>query len=229
MPEELFDEDHAAKRDAMFAGLRPLADGLHLLSRAALADLPEQARVLCVGAGTGPEVFALAHGFPGWRFTAVDPAAPMLARLRRRAEAEGFTARIVVHEGTLDTLPPGEPFDAATCFLVSHFLTDLDARRGLLREIASRLRPGGRLLISDLVGDRASAEHASRLAAWRRMFQVGGVPEAEGETMLAALDTHVALLPEAELEGLLTSAGFELPVRFYQCLLVHAWYARRRT
>ncbi|WP_232288441.1 class I SAM-dependent methyltransferase [Anaeromyxobacter sp. K] len=62
-----------------------MRDALHLVTRLALGELPAQARILCVGAGTGAELLSLAAAFPGWRFTAVDPSEPMLRRCRARA------------------------------------------------------------------------------------------------------------------------------------------------
>jgi hypothetical protein len=60
------------------AKLAPLQEALYLLMAAVLAEAPEDARVLCVGAGTGAEVIELARRRAGWRFTLVEPAAAML-------------------------------------------------------------------------------------------------------------------------------------------------------
>ena len=78
-PVDHFDEEHAARYDERFARLAPMRDALHFIAAMALHDLPAEARVICVGAGTGAELLALAARFPSWRFMAVDPSAPMLA------------------------------------------------------------------------------------------------------------------------------------------------------
>ncbi|RYD68316.1 MAG: class I SAM-dependent methyltransferase, partial [Verrucomicrobiaceae bacterium] len=83
----VFGPEQAAAYDARFAKFAPMRDALHLLAGSILATLPEDARILCVGAGTGAEVLALAQRFPHWRFTAVEPSAPMLELCRQKATA----------------------------------------------------------------------------------------------------------------------------------------------
>jgi tRNA (cmo5U34)-methyltransferase len=61
----MFDESHAAAYDERFAKLAPMQDALHLVTQLALAELPADARVLCVGAGTGAELVHLAGALPG--------------------------------------------------------------------------------------------------------------------------------------------------------------------
>ena len=80
----VFDQKYASSHDQAGAKLAPMRDALHLFIRMVLSELPGDARVLCVGAGTGFELFALAEAFPHWRFTAVDPAAAMPSICRQR-------------------------------------------------------------------------------------------------------------------------------------------------
>lgn len=132
-PSVLFNQDRAAVYDTQFAKLVPMRDALHLLTRILLADFPADARILCVGAGTGLELIYLAEAFPQWQFTAVEPATAMLNICRQRTEACGIASRCTFHEGCLDSLPKSDAFDAATCLLVSQFIMQIEERRNFFQ------------------------------------------------------------------------------------------------
>lgn len=68
---QLFGKDHAASYDRRWEKLSTIMETLHLLSDFAFQNLPPKARVLCVGAGTGAEVIALAKKNPEWKFTLI--------------------------------------------------------------------------------------------------------------------------------------------------------------
>jgi SAM-dependent methyltransferase len=109
---------------------------------AALLD-PEWV-VADLGCGTGQTTAALAP-FVG-RVIAVDESSAMLSAARRRlADRENVELR----SGRLEDLPveDGE-LDAAILSLVLHFVVDPAA---VLAEAARALRPGGRLLVVDMV------------------------------------------------------------------------------
>lgn len=220
-----FDAQHAAVYDDRWAPLAPLRDSLHLQMRFVLQELPSDAHVLCLGAGTGAELIALAKNFPDWRFAAVDPSAPMLEVCRRRVAAEGFADRCEFHAAYVHELPAGIEFHAATTILVSQFLADRTQRIRFFREIASRLRPGGLLVSADLT-TAPRGQHESLLGVWQRMMRHAGANEEQVRGMLAAYAREVSLLPAEEMEALLAEAGFPAAVQFSQSLLIHAWYAR---
>jgi tRNA (cmo5U34)-methyltransferase len=111
----LFDKQ-ASSYDQQWSTMAPINGALHLLTSAVLGELPPNAHILCVGAGTGAEVLYLARRFPAWRFTAVEPSTAMLDLFRRRAEEQGIASRCVFHPGYLDSLPSADAFDAATAF-----------------------------------------------------------------------------------------------------------------
>jgi len=222
----IFDQQ-AAGYDARWANTAPIRDALHLLLDAVFARLPEHARVLCVGAGTGEEIDFLARRHPGWTFTAVDPSAAMLDVCRGKAERGGFADRCRFHEGYLESLPAEGGFDAATCFLVSQFIQDLSARSAFFRAIAARLRPGGLLASSDLASDVSSIEYERLLQTWLDMMLTAGIPAAGLDQMRAAYARDVAILPPRQVASLIQSSGFDTPVGFYQAGLIHAWYSTR--
>jgi tRNA (cmo5U34)-methyltransferase len=204
-----------------------MRDALHLLISAIFANLPTEARILCVGAGTGHELIYLARKFPGWRFAAVEPSAPMLEICRRKAEECGIAARCVFHEGYLDSLPPSAPFDAATSLLVSQFILESEARAAFFRAIAGRLRPGGYLASADLASDTTSATYQNLLEVWLRLMRETGSPPEQLEALRVTYGRDVALLPLEQVSSIIASGGFGTPVLFLQTCLIHAWYAQR--
>ena len=132
-----------------------------------------------LGCGTGQIAEALAPWVE--RVIAVDESAAMLQAARRRVR--GLT-NVEVRRGNLEALPiPDAALDALTCVLVLHHLP---APELALAEAARVLRPGGRLLLTDMLPHDRDA--------YRQ--QMG----------------HVWLgFSEAEIVRLLTEAGFETP------------------
>jgi tRNA (cmo5U34)-methyltransferase len=224
--EAVFDRQ-AAHYDAQWARMAPIRDGLHFLLEVIFADLPVNARILCVGVGTGAELTFLARTFPDWMFTAVEPSSAMLDLCRRRAEKDGYASRCYFHGGYVDSLPAEASHDGATCFLVSQFILEQQERRKLFRAIATRLRSGALLVSSDLAADVDSDAYDALLRNWLNVMAPGGCDPERLERARAAYAKDVAILPPAVVAAIIESAGFEPPIRFYQAGLMHAWLSKR--
>lgn len=222
----LFDQQ-AASYDTQWAKTVSIRDCLHFLLESLFAELPSAANILCVGVGTGAELEHLARKNPGWRFTAVEPSEPMLDICRQRAEAGGFSSRCVFHADYLETLPASELHDAATCFLVSQFILEQSERAKFFAEIARRLKPGGLLASSDLASDIGSPEYDVLLRAWVSMMSSADVSPEAVERIRNAYTQDVGVLPVTDIESVIKSGGFELPVQFFQAGLIHAWLSKR--
>jgi ArsR family transcriptional regulator len=111
----------------------------------ALLDLLDENWVVGdLGCGAGHISEALAPCVA--RVIAVDESGPMLAAAEKRlAGATNVDLRV----GTIESLPiDDESLDAAVLFLVAHFITD---PAKAMREIRRVLKPGGRLLVVDLM------------------------------------------------------------------------------
>lgn len=222
----IFDQQ-ASAYDERWAKTAPIRDALYFLLDAVFTGLRADARILCIGVGTGEEIGYLASRYPRWTFTLVEPSGAMLEVCRGKAAQGGFAARCQFHEGYLESLPAQEAFDAATCFLVSQFILEQEARADFFRGIGARLRPGGVLASSDLASDVATSEYDALLKAWLDMMLAAGIPAAGLEQMREAYARDVAILPPARVASLIGSAGFDTPVLFYQAGLIHAWFSRR--
>ena len=224
--DSLFDQQ-AAGYDAQWARMAPIRESLHFLLETVFADLPEDARLLCVGAGTGAEIAHLAQRFPRWRFLALDPAPAMIEACRARAERDGFADRCEFHAGLLETSPDTLAFDGATSFLVSQFLLDPVARTAFFAEIARRLRPGGTLAWADLAWDTSAPDYPAMLRLWMQTMSGAGLDADALDRVRAAYARDVGILPPDEVAALVASAGFERPLRFHQAGMIHAWCARK--
>lgn len=224
--EATFDQQ-SATYDQQWAKLAAFREGLHLLIGSVLTRLPERARMLCVGAGTGAEIHALASRFPTWTFTAVEPSSGMVAVAQQRAKDYGYADRCTFHTGYLETLPDSDPFDCASSLLVSQFLLSEDVRTRFFRAIACRLKADGVLVSSDLASDTSSEAFKSLLTVWLRTMAAADVSWDRVLQMQEAYAKDVAILPPHKVAAIIASAGFEAPVQFYQAGLIHAWYTHR--
>lgn len=223
----VFDAARAEAYDNQFSAMHSIKDAVHLLVQAYFADLPADARILIAGAGTGAEARYLAARFPGWRFTLIDPSAPMLAVARRHAEAEGFADRCTFLADYVSATPL-EAHDAATSLLVSHFLTETQARQAFFADIAARLKPGGLLFNLDLCANRQAASFGGTLGLWLDLLRLGGVPE-EGRTgWVAAYGRDFGVHGPSELECLIEAAGFTPPAPVFQAAMMRGWAAAKR-
>ncbi len=225
----VFDRKRAQTYDERMNPSAPLFDALRFSMRFVLADLPADAHVLCVGLGTGTELIELAKVYPNWKFTAVEPAKAMLDICRARVEELGFSSRCTFHEGALDTLPGGVAYDAATALMVSHSFSQREARASFFSEIAARLKPGALLVSSDLASDVSTYNYKKLLESWIGMMRFSGVPDDEIEKFTAGYVTNNVVLPPHEVEVIIEAGGFEMPVEFFQGLLIHAWVSRRQS
>ena len=223
----LFDQ-HAVSYDEKWGRLAPLNTALHQLVEAALSNVSGSARILCVGAGTGAEILYLANRFPGWHFTAVEPSGGMLEIFQRKAEEQGILSRCSLHEGFLETLPPGGPFDAATALLVSQFIQDREQRIAFFGGIAARLQENGLLVSSDLAGDLGAADCPVTLDIWPRVLNgSGSFGDEEVVRMRRSYERDLAVLPAGEVQEMIAAGGFERPAQIYQAGMIHAWFTQK--
>lgn len=135
---QLYFDDVAPEWEKMRAAFFP--DAVREKAVAA-ASLPPRAAVLDVGAGSGFVSAALVAA--GHEVVAVDASPAMVEELRRR-----FGGRVAAREADAQALPfPDASFDGVFANMCLHHVEDPALA---VREMARVLRPGGRLVVTDL-------------------------------------------------------------------------------
>lgn len=225
-PPDFFNKEAALKYDERNSKLSDISDGMHFLIRLVLRDLPPHSKVLCVGVGTGAEIFSLAQAFPQWTFVGVEPSLEMLEVCRERVKQAGITNRCEFFHGFIQDLKGHSDFDAALSVLVGHFVKR-EEKLDFFKNISARLRTGGYFVNTEISFDLDSAQFPLMLKAWEGVQGLMGATPESLATLPVQLREMLSIFPPTENEKLLQQSGFALPVRFFQALMICGWFAKK--
>jgi tRNA (cmo5U34)-methyltransferase len=223
-----FDAQRASVYDSKIRKIVPGYETMHDLSLGLLHHhFPSQAHILVAGAGTGQEVIACGQVNPAWRITGVDPTEKMLSIAKIHIEYANLAERVDLHLGEVKDLPIEVHFDAATSILVMQFIPDNGGKKAYLKEIASRLKPGGKFIVIDLVGDKAAREFEVFLSSWKtRQLRLGEDAE-EVHKEFEHILRDIGFITEDRMRDLLQEAGFKDICKFFQAYLFCGWIAEK--
>ena len=223
---DFFSEDASKVYDAKNKNLAPIADTMHFLIRLILKDLPKDARILCVGVGTGAEILSLSREYPAWNFVGVDPSAAMLNVCGERLKDAGLADRCELIHGYVQDAPDDENFDAALSILVGHFVKR-EERADFYQQMTQRLKPQGVLINTEISFDLDSAEFPSMFENWARIQTLMGATQESLKALPKLLRDPLAVLPTQETERFIRDSGIKTPVRFFQAFMITGWYGRK--
>jgi SAM-dependent methyltransferase len=171
-----------------------------------LVDLGADGATTVVDLGCGTGTFAIAIAPHVKRVVAVDVSPAMVAYLRQRAAVAGIDNINVVEAGFLSYRHDGMPADVVYTRNALHQVPDFHKGVALAR-VAAILRPGGTLLLRDIVYDFEPDEAEAALAGWFAGAVVPPTPGYTAEDLALHVRTEYSTYRFC-LEALLTHTGF---------------------
>lgn len=211
-----------AKGQASIKDARLMMD---LLAETASALVPETHDILDIGCGAGNQTLNLLRVFPDADCILLDISPAMLERARERVGA--VTGKVVSVEGDIRTAElPEAKFDIAVAAAVLHHLRDEDDWKRTFTKLHSLLKPGGILLVSDLIcHDNPKIEALFKIR--QEIFLREALGNAEAERIMQSIaesDTPSSL--EFQFECL-RQVGFREVALLHKNLVFGAYYAMK--
>lgn len=183
--------------------------------------VPDDGRVLVVGAGGGLDLRAFAESRPGWTFDGVDPSAEMLKLAEQTLGP--LASRTRLHPGYVDDAPEG-PFDGAACLLTLHFVA-LEDRRRTVAEVRRRLKPGAPFVVAHFSVPQGEGERTLWLSRYASFAVASGIEPVKAESAREAVDARLHILTPEEDEAILRETGFSQVSQFYMGFTFRGWVA----
>jgi 27-O-demethylrifamycin SV methyltransferase len=160
---------------------------------ALLARCEKGSRVLDVGCGVGEPACFLAEEF-GCRVTGITTSEIGLARAQRLAESHGLGGRVEFrYADGMDNRLPDAAYDRVWILQAAHLMP---SKNRLIAESARVLRPGGRLVLCDIV--LGSPMSLREVVEYRHEFLL--LERVFGRARMEPLDAYASLAREAGLE-----------------------------
>ena len=200
---------------------------MHDLSYYLLKDnLPENAKILVSGIGTGHEAITYAENQKSWSIVGFDPTKEMVTSSKNKISQLRLSNRIIVVEGKIENIKENN-FDAATSILVMQFLKDNGDKENYLKNISEKLKEGGKLILIDLEGQKKSEKYKILLSAWKSHQYDTREDKDQIDKDFSHVDTDLQFIPEERIIELLKSSGFTKNYKFYQSYLFGGYIAEK--
>ncbi|MEB3173092.1 MAG: class I SAM-dependent methyltransferase [Cyanobacteriota bacterium] len=218
--------------DLIVQQLVPGYASLARLAVALLAASPEAGRqgasVLVAGCGTGAELLEARAQRPDWQLTAIDPSAAMLAAAQQRLAQQASTAPLPeVHwqQTTVEAMQAEAAFDGALSVLVLQSLADDGSKLAFLSALARSLKPGGQLVLVDLMAPERSPLQSQVDAAWLQFQAASGINASQAA--VAGLTQGIHPIGSGRLSALVEAAGLSDPAPIFQALNVQGFLLQK--
>jgi ubiquinone/menaquinone biosynthesis C-methylase UbiE len=155
---------------------------------------------------------------------AIEPGKPMLelARSRLASGEDGVGDRVSFIEGSIQSSAaralPEESFDAVHCSLVLMFVEGDAQKLEVLEFFRRRLRPGGALVLTDIVVAADARAERACFDRWKELMRHRGADEDFVMAAERQVDAAMHRCTSDQLRSLLERAGFRDIAQPFQAL-----------
>ncbi len=210
-----------AKGQASIKDARQMMD---LLAETASALVPETRTILDIGCGAGNQTLNLLRVFPEADCTLLDISPAMLERAKERV-GSAAAGKVVWVEGDIRTAElPEAKFDIAVAAAVLHHLRDEADWKRTFAKIHSLLKPGGLLLVSDLIC-HANPKIEALFKVRQEAFLRDALGDAEAERIMRSIAESDTPSPLEFQFDCLRQLGFREVALLHKNLVFAAYYA----
>ena len=223
---QIFEDMGVEAYDGFNSNFKSLSKNMHILTMLTLQDIPSDAKILCVGVGTGADIIELAKINKGWTFTGIDPAKTMLDGCKEKIKKEGLSERCDFFHGYLSDFQSDQKYDAAFCFFVLHFI-NTKGRKEIYSDVNTYLKSKGHFVHAEISFDQNSEDYPLLLNHWKSLHRHGGATEEKLDNLDTVLREQLSILSPSETKKLILECDFKDPVQFFQSFLIRAWHSRK--
>lgn len=168
-----------------------------------------------VGPGPGLELVAMAEAMPNSAFEAWEPSPQMASACAQLLAHAKLEERVTLHSRSL-AMGDGR-WDAAVCLLVGHLLPHR-LRPAFWCSLASQLKPGGRLLFSEI-----TAASSAQTKLWSGCAHGRGLPMVKQLRLRERLAGGFAVAAPEQTEAWAQEAGFQKTTFLADVLGLRVW------
>lgn len=202
------DVEEVVAYDLMHKKIRDYANMSEAIIRR--LGLGSESTVIDIGSGTG--AFALHAARKCRAVYAVDISDAMLEYCRQNAERQGLTNIVFCHGGLLTYEHVGELADAIVCFAVLHHLPDF-WKQVALQRCHTMLKPGGRLLLFDIVFPPWEENIGRKIEDWIQAIGIRADARLAQEALIHVRDEFSTY--DWIMEGIIKRSGFRIDTAEY--------------
>lgn len=198
----------------------PGLEDLHRMMIILLSErVPDDGKILVLGAGGGLELQSMAMARPNWTFEGVDPAGPMLDLAKRTLG--GDADRVTFVEGYIQDASE-EKFDGAVCLLTMHFL-DYKERVKTAFQIRKRLKFEAPFIMAHASFPQKPNQRDIWLNRYAEFALAKGAPPEMVSMAKAGVRNQDTLLSPQQEQAVMLASGFHGVEQFYAAFTWRGW------